>query len=156
MVWELTMTKRKNHLPGSQILTSYLQHLQAHSPSLSFKNISPTLGNWTQGAEGWLEPSEDCWKIACNATCFHAGFLLGLFFRSWRWRRYVPPKRLLTFNGLHCVIFQKIVLIITTVVGTSNPTKGKSSTRSNIWKINWRRKQKRFNLIVCIVNRHTA
>jgi hypothetical protein len=38
------------------------------------------------------------------ATCFHAGFLLNFFLRRWRWRRYVPPKRRLTFNGLHIVI----------------------------------------------------
>jgi hypothetical protein len=31
---------------------------------------------------------------------------------TWRRRRYVPPKRLLTFNGLHVVIFHKIVLKI--------------------------------------------
>jgi hypothetical protein len=36
-------------------------------------------------------------------------------------RRYVPPKRLLTFNWLHGVIHQKIVLFITTAVRTSNP-----------------------------------
>jgi hypothetical protein len=29
--------------------------------------------------------------------------------RPWRWRRYVPPKRRLTFNGLHGVTSQKIV-----------------------------------------------
>jgi hypothetical protein len=40
---------------------------------------------------------------ALLSTCFHAGFLLGL----WRWRRYVPPKRRLTFNGLYGVISQK-------------------------------------------------
>jgi hypothetical protein len=28
----------------------------------------------------------------------------------WRWRRYVPPKRWLTFNGLHGIISQKTVL----------------------------------------------
>jgi hypothetical protein len=33
----------------------------------------------------------------------------------------VPPKRRLTFNGLHGVISQKIVLFITTAVRTSNP-----------------------------------
>jgi hypothetical protein len=45
-----------------------------------------------------------------------------LFFLLWRWRRYVPPKRRLTLNGLHCVISQKMVLFITTAVTTSNPT----------------------------------
>jgi hypothetical protein len=54
--------------------------------------------------------------------CFHAGFLLSLFFRPWRWRRHVPPKRQLTLNGQHGVISQKVVLFITTAVRTSNPT----------------------------------
>jgi hypothetical protein len=56
------------------------------------------------------------------ATYFHAGFLLSLFFRPWKWRRYVPPKRRLTLKGLHGVISQKLVLFITTAVRTSNPT----------------------------------
>jgi hypothetical protein len=56
------------------------------------------------------------------ATCFHVGFLLSLFFRLWRWRRYVPQKHWLTLNGLHGVISQKMVLFITTAVRTSNPT----------------------------------
>jgi hypothetical protein len=57
-----------------------------------------------------------------GATCFRAGFLLNLFFGTWRRRRYVPPKRQLTLNGLHGLISQKIVLFITTAVRTSNPT----------------------------------
>jgi hypothetical protein len=32
--------------------------------------------------------------------------------RPWRWRRYLPPKRRLTFNALHGVISQKIELLI--------------------------------------------
>jgi hypothetical protein len=39
-----------------------------------------------------------------------ASFLLNLFFWPCRWRRYVPPKCRLTFNGLHGVISQKMVL----------------------------------------------
>jgi hypothetical protein len=35
---------------------------------------------------------------------------LARLIRPWRWRRYIPPKRRLTFNGLQCVIFHKIVL----------------------------------------------
>jgi hypothetical protein len=31
----------------------------------------------------------------------------------WRWRRHIPPKRRLTFNGLHGVIFKKIQLFLT-------------------------------------------
>jgi hypothetical protein len=46
--------------------------------------------------------------LSCNRlTCW---FLLKLFLRPWRWRRYVPPKRLLTINRLHGVISQKTVL----------------------------------------------
>jgi hypothetical protein len=40
--------------------------------------------------------------------------------RPWRWRRYVPPKRRLTFNRLHGVISQKTELFITTGVRTTN------------------------------------
>jgi hypothetical protein len=43
-------------------------------------------------------------------------FLAQLIFRPWRWRRYVPPKRWLTLNGLNGVIFQKMVLFKTLFV----------------------------------------
>jgi hypothetical protein len=42
-----------------------------------------------------------------------------------RWQaglRYVPPKRLLTPNGLHGVISQKLIPFITTAVKTPNST----------------------------------
>jgi hypothetical protein len=57
-----------------------------------------------------------------TSTCLFAGFLLNLFLRPWRWRRYVPPKRRLTLNGLYGVVCQKMILFITTAVKTSNPT----------------------------------
>jgi hypothetical protein len=38
-----------------------------------------------------------------------------------RWRRYVPPKHRFPFNGVHCVIVQKIRSFIITAVRTSNP-----------------------------------
>jgi hypothetical protein len=44
-------------------------------------------------------------------------FLARLILRPRRWRRYVPPKRRLTFNGLHGVISQKIVLFSSGIVG---------------------------------------
>jgi hypothetical protein len=53
-----------------------------------------------------------------RGTCFHVGFLLGVFFDP----EDVLPKRRMIFNGLHGLIYQKIVLFITTVVRTSNPT----------------------------------
>jgi hypothetical protein len=40
---------------------------------------------------------------------------LARFIRPWRWRRYVPPKRGLSFNGQHGVIYRM-------TVRTSNPT----------------------------------
>jgi hypothetical protein len=40
----------------------------------------------------------------------------------WRWRRHVPPKRRLTFNGQHGVIFQKIESFTTTALRTTNHT----------------------------------
>jgi hypothetical protein len=49
-------------------------------------------------------------------------YLARIILRSWRWIRYVPSKRRLTFNGLHSVIPQKIVVFITTAMRTSNPT----------------------------------
>jgi hypothetical protein len=49
-------------------------------------------------------------------TCCFANLTL----RHWRWSRYVPPKLRLTFTGLHGVIAQKIQLLITTVLRTSN------------------------------------
>jgi hypothetical protein len=59
------------------------------------------------------------WKLPHDFThWFNARFIL----RPWRWRRYIPPKCRLTFNGLHGVISQKMALFITTAVRTSNPT----------------------------------
>jgi hypothetical protein len=44
-----------------------------------------------------------------------------LTLRPRKWGRYVPSKRLLTFIRLHGIIFQKVELLITTAVRTSNP-----------------------------------
>jgi hypothetical protein len=44
------------------------------------------------------------------AICFYAGFLLNLVSRSWSWRRYIPPKRRLTLNGLDGVLSVKTAL----------------------------------------------
>jgi hypothetical protein len=38
-------------------------------------------------------------------------YLAHLILGFWRWRRYVPSKRRLTFNVLHGVIFQKIMTL---------------------------------------------
>jgi hypothetical protein len=55
---------------------------------------------------------ESRWQNILLATCFHAGFLLTLFFRPWIWRRYVPPKRRLTLNGLHGIISHDCHLLL--------------------------------------------
>jgi hypothetical protein len=56
------------------------------------------------------------------ATCFQAGFLVHLFLDLEDGGGMFPPECRLTVNGLHGVISQKIVLFITTAVGTSNRT----------------------------------
>jgi hypothetical protein len=43
-----------------------------------------------------------------------------VFFLPWRWKRHIPPKRQLTFNGLDAVVSQKIEIFITTDVRTSD------------------------------------
>jgi hypothetical protein len=62
------------------------------------------------------------------ASCF-------LFFDP-RWRRHVPLKLLLTFNGLHGAISQKIKLFITTAVRTSDCTNFSLVAVANILYIN--------------------
>jgi hypothetical protein len=62
------------------------------------------------------------WHFCSACHLFLHWFFARLTLRPWRWRRYVPPKRRLTFNGLHGVISRKIVLFITTAVRTSDPT----------------------------------
>jgi hypothetical protein len=49
-------------------------------------------------------------KVKAASNSLSRWFLARLIPRPWRWRRHVPPKRRLTFNGLHFVISQKIEL----------------------------------------------
>jgi hypothetical protein len=56
--------------------------------------------------------------VVLLATCFYAGFLLGLFYDP----EDGPLKLRLTFNGLHGFRSQKTELFITTAVRTSNPS----------------------------------
>jgi hypothetical protein len=56
--------------------------------------------------------------MPCNLLSCHllaCWFVLKLFLRSWRWRRYVPPKRWLQLNRLHGVISQKMIHFLTPV-----------------------------------------
>jgi hypothetical protein len=52
-----------------------------------------------------------CWSLA------------RLILLPWRWRRHIPPKYLLTLNGLQSVIFQNIEFFLTITVKISNPLK---------------------------------
>jgi hypothetical protein len=63
----------------------------------------------------WIFPPRDrtlCsplkvkWRFVPLATCFHSGFLLGVFLDP----EDIPSKGRLTFNGLHGVISQNIEL----------------------------------------------
>jgi hypothetical protein len=45
-----------------------------------------------------------------------------LIFLPWKWRRYIPPKRLFNSQDLHGATSQKTAFFIVTVVKTSNLT----------------------------------
>jgi hypothetical protein len=62
------------------------------------------------------------WMSKHNLLPASRWFLDWLILRPWRWRRHVLPKRRLTMNVLHGVMYQKIEFFITTAVRTSNPT----------------------------------
>jgi hypothetical protein len=74
-------------------------------------------------------------------------FSVKLFLRPWRWRRHIPPKHQLPFNGLHGVIFHKMIYFIITAVKTSNPTMAvinycdmtSESQNSGVREVKWRR-----------------
>jgi hypothetical protein len=58
--------------------------------------------------------------------------LLCLTFLQWRWKRHVPPKRLLNFNGLHGIISQKHEQLVTTTVTTCSQAKVKFILRPTV------------------------
>jgi hypothetical protein len=72
----------------------------------------------------WTFRSRNTWPCLPLAPRW---FLARLILRPSRWWRYVPPKRRLTFNGLHGVYARSWVLFITTAVRTSNPTQKRVS-----------------------------
>jgi hypothetical protein len=87
--------------------------------------------NWTWDFQKWKliiwwVSSSGIWRrlvrwVWTDVSEVLSGFLLNFLLRPWRWPRYVPPKRRSTLNGLHGVISQKMILIITTAVKTSHP-----------------------------------
>jgi hypothetical protein len=88
-----------------------------HSKFLGFKTFIPDLQsiNWRYiinkwrkyyilWHRNWFSYHRKRNLAALLATCFHGGYS-----STWRWRRYVPPKRLLTFKELHSVVRQETV-----------------------------------------------
>jgi hypothetical protein len=73
---------------------------------------SPLKVNWRFGGTCRLHPQGRIISRALSANCFHAGFLLGLFFDPENRGNMVPPNRRLTDTGLHGVISQKVELIM--------------------------------------------
>jgi hypothetical protein len=70
--------------------TRLVQHISSPKNSV-FWDITPcTFVDSQQTFQRNMSPS------SCHLL--QAGFLLGLFFGLWRWRRYVPPKRRLNFK----------------------------------------------------------
>jgi hypothetical protein len=62
-----------------------------------------------------------CCLLVLLAACFMSVSCMA-YSSTCRWRRHVPPKRRLTFNGPRGVISHRIELFLTTAVRTSNCT----------------------------------
>jgi hypothetical protein len=78
-------------------------------PSSGLKN-KPSRQIW--GGYSWIRSTSS----ACYVSSW---FLVWFILRTWRWKRHVPPKRWLTFNGMDGIIFH----IIITDLRISHPTK---------------------------------
>jgi hypothetical protein len=89
--WLITSNRVKN--VGFEVFTAVVMK----STSIMFWDMTP-------------------WRIILLLTCLLAGllagFLLNLFLRPWRCRRYIPPKRRLTLKGLHGIISQEMILSV--------------------------------------------
>jgi hypothetical protein len=76
----------------------------------------PLKANWRFGGTYCLHLQDRETSRARNQveSRWQAGlwwFLARLIYRSRKWRRYIPPKRRLSLNGLHGVISQKTVVL---------------------------------------------
>jgi hypothetical protein len=70
-------------------------------------------------------------------TWFHAGFRFArLILRPWRWRRYIFPKRQLTFDELRGVISQKLVLLSDKFASSALPRQLHAMFQPRVF-INW-------------------
>jgi hypothetical protein len=69
-------------------------------------NVKRRLGRTSPPSSGLKK--KPAWKQSSACHVLSRSFLTRLILRPRRWRRYVPPKRWLTFNGLHGIVSQKI------------------------------------------------
>jgi hypothetical protein len=65
-----------------------------------------------------------CRVLGCVCHLLSRQFLARIILRLWRWRRLVPPKRRLTFNGLHGVISRKKDLFVSYFIFVANKIRG--------------------------------
>jgi hypothetical protein len=86
---------------AADTIADSLNVLSAESQPTFRRNISPS-------SSGSNKPSRLCHLLS---PWYHSRLILW----PWRWRRYVPPKRRLTFSELHGVISQKPLQHICTI-----------------------------------------
>jgi hypothetical protein len=108
-IWECyeTLSSNLNFFSCGRSLTAL--HGELHA----FLRVSRQIFSREKScAEKWNTHILYCLFLQPALCCF--------VLRPWRWRRHVPPKSQLIFNGLRGVISQKIEFIVA-AVRTSNP-----------------------------------
>jgi hypothetical protein len=83
--------------------------------------------------------SQIAWLCLLRPSCWFLGLLI---LRPWRWRRHFPAKYLLTFNGLHSVIFPKIEFYVTSQPGSSRMSNA-DCYKESFWIVSTARKKRR-------------
>jgi hypothetical protein len=116
MVWkdemEVYTLTNMNHPPAGVTFSVNMGRLHKLAP---LKTKIGTAVLWTMQTE-WPTVFL-CSCVLTSSRLFLSWPILGL----WKWRRHAGPKRRLTFNGIHDVIYQKIKVFVTTAVITSIP-----------------------------------
>jgi hypothetical protein len=103
--------------PPPHTSTNICRPTSLHTCRMNFQRTYCPGRHATQNNRGLVLPpvlNMRCMKRSSACHLLSRWFLARLILRPWRWRLYVPPKRRLTFNGLHGTILQKIKLSIST------------------------------------------